>query len=130
MKITHHNPDTLYKSPAFSQAVSVTGAGTLVYVGGQNGIAADGKMVGDDLGTQSEQALKNVLAALRTVGAAQENVVKLTIYIVQGQDIQLGFAAAQKVWGNHPTAISGVIVAGLGRPDALVEIEAVAAIQG
>jgi enamine deaminase RidA (YjgF/YER057c/UK114 family) len=32
------------------------------------------------------------------------------------------------VWGQHVTAITGAQVAGLGRPDALVEIEATAAI--
>jgi enamine deaminase RidA (YjgF/YER057c/UK114 family) len=129
MKITHHNPDTLYNNPAFSQAVSVEGAAQMVYVGGQNGVTADGKMAGVDLGAQTEQACKNVLEALKAAGATQENVVKLDIYIVQGQDIRVGFAAAQKVWGMHPTAISVLIVVGLARPDALVEIEVVASLR-
>jgi 2-iminobutanoate/2-iminopropanoate deaminase len=37
MKITHINPDGLYKSPAFSQAVVAEG-GKTIYIGGQNGI--------------------------------------------------------------------------------------------
>lgn len=129
MKITHLNPDTLYKSPAFSQGVSVEGATRLIFVGGQNGITADGKLAGDDLGAQSEQALKNVLEVLKAAGADQTNVVKLTIYIVQGQDARAGFGAAQKIWGAHPTAISVPIVAALGVPGALVEIDAVAVVE-
>lgn len=129
MKIKHLNPDTMYQSPVFSQAVSVEGASRLVYVGGQNAVDKDGKMVGgDDIGAQSEQALKNLLAALDAAGAKQENVVKLTIYLAAGHDVQLAYAAAQKVWGAHPTAISGVYVAGLTVPGALVEIDAVAAL--
>ena len=47
MKITHVNPDGLYKSPAFSQAV-VTEGGKTIYIGGQNGILSDGTMAGDN----------------------------------------------------------------------------------
>lgn len=129
MHITHHNPASLHKNPAFSQAVSVEGAATLVFVGGQNGIKPDGSLIGKDLGSQTEQALRNLLEALKAAGASQKDVVKLTIYVVDGQDINEGFAAAQKVWGMHPTAISVPIVVGLGVPGALVEIEAVAAVK-
>jgi 2-iminobutanoate/2-iminopropanoate deaminase len=128
MKITHINPDGLYKSPAFSQAVLTEGGKTL-YIGGQNGIFPDGKMAGDTLGSQTEQAYKNILSILETVGATQKNVVKQTIYVAKGQDIREGFAAAQKAWGNFPTAISVVFVESLGVPGALVEIEAIAVVE-
>jgi 2-iminobutanoate/2-iminopropanoate deaminase len=127
MKITHINPDNLYQAPAFSQAVLAEGGKTL-YIGGQDGILPDGKMAGDTLSTQTEQALKNILAILKTVGATQENVVKLTIYISKGQDIQEGYAASQKIWGNFPTAITSMFVESLTVPGALVEIDAIAVI--
>lgn len=125
MKITHINPDALYKSPVFSQAVVAEG-GKTIYIGGQNGILPDGKMAGDNLASQTEQAYKNILHILTTVGASQKNVVKITIYAAKGQDIREGYAAAQKVWGNFPTAMSFVFVESLGVPGALVEIEAIA----
>ena len=130
MKITHVNPDTLYRSPVFSQGVLVEGGKTL-YIGGQNGFLPDGSSAGNDLASQTEQACKNILEVLKSVGASQENVVKQTIYVVKGQNIQDGFVAAQKVWGNFPTAISVVTVEGLGMPGAgvLIEIEAVAVIE-
>jgi 2-iminobutanoate/2-iminopropanoate deaminase len=127
LKITHLNPDGLYKSPVFSQAVLAEGGKTL-YVGGQNGILSDGTMAGDSLAAQTAQALKNILAILETVGASQENVVKLTIYVAKGQDIREGYAASQKVWGNFPTAITSAFVDSLGVPGALVEIEAIAVV--
>jgi 2-iminobutanoate/2-iminopropanoate deaminase len=54
--------------------------------------------------------------------------VRLGIYIVQDGDIQQAFAAAQEVWGPHPTAITVLRVAGLAHPSFLVEVEAMAAI--
>ena len=127
MKITHLNPDQLHKNPAFSQAVVAEG-GKTIYIGGQNGILADGTMAGDTLATQTEQAYKNILEILKTVGASQENVVKQTIFVVKGQDIREGFAATQKAWGNFPTAITFAFVESLGVPGALVEIEAIAVV--
>ncbi len=127
MKITHINPDGLHKNPAFSQAVMTEGGKTL-YIGGQNGILPDGSMAGSTPAAQTEQAYKNILEILKSVGASQENVVKQTIYVVKGQDIREGFAAAQKAWGNFPTAISFIFVEKLGVPNALVEIDAIAVI--
>jgi enamine deaminase RidA (YjgF/YER057c/UK114 family) len=127
MKITHINPDGLYKSPVFSQAVLAEG-GKTIYFGGQNGILPSGTMAGDNLASQTEQAYKNIIEILKTVGASQKNVVKQTIYVVKGQNIRDGYAATQKVWGNFQSAISFVFVESLGVPGALIEIEAIAVI--
>jgi enamine deaminase RidA (YjgF/YER057c/UK114 family) len=53
MKIAHINPDGLYKSPAFSQAVVAEG-GKTIYIGGQNGFLPDGTLAGHTLAAQSE----------------------------------------------------------------------------
>ncbi|AYY12615.1 RidA family protein [Actinobacteria bacterium YIM 96077] len=126
MTLTHLNPESLHRSPVFSQGVQVEGAGRLVVVGGQNGVDATGAVVGTDLGTQSVQALRNVLAVLGEAGAAQENVIRLTVYLVGPADATAAYAAAQEVWGAHPTAVTVLQVAGLARPDCLVEVEALA----
>ena len=127
MKITHINANQLYKSPAFSQAVIAEG-GKTIYIGGQNCILPDGTMAGDTLASQTEQAYKNIIEILKTVGASQENVVKQTVYLAKGQNVRDGYAATQKVWGNFPTAISVVFVESLGVAGALVEIEAIAVV--
>lgn len=129
MEITHINPDGLHKSPAYSQAVMVEG-GKTIYIGGQNGILPDGTMAGSTLASQTEQAYRNIIEILKTVGVSQANVVKQTIYVVKGQDIREGYAATQKVWGNFPTAITFAFVESLGVLGALVENEAIAVIDG
>ena len=128
MRIEHLNPEGLHQNPAFSQAVSVEGPAKMVYIGGQNGVNAEGQLVGESLEAQTEQALMNVLALLNAAGAAQENVVRLMIYLVKGQDLDTAFQVAQAVWGPHPTAISVLVVEALAVPGALVEIDATAAI--
>jgi enamine deaminase RidA (YjgF/YER057c/UK114 family) len=131
MGITRLNPDTMHKNPAFSQAAVISSDMQIVYVGGQNAVNAEGKIVGKDIGTQTEQALTNVKLALEAAGATFDDVFKMTIYFVQGQDVQAGFAASQKIIpkGTPAPTISGIMVAGLANPDYLVEIEAVAAIK-
>ncbi|KAE8763364.1 RidA family protein [Georgenia thermotolerans] len=124
--ITHLNPATLHHNPAFSQGVLLDGPGRLLVVGGQNGVGPDGQVVAADVHAQTAQALRNVLAVLAAAGATQEHVVKMTVHLVAGADVAAGYAAAQEVWGAHPTALTVLQVAGLGRPECLVEIEALA----
>ncbi|HSW66754.1 MAG TPA: RidA family protein [Bacillota bacterium] len=129
MKITHVNPDALHNSAAFSQGMLADGGKTL-YVGGQNGFLSDGTLAGKDFTAQIKQAYKNIIEVLKAAGASQKNVVKQTIYVAKGQNMQDGFAAAQDVWGDFPTAITVVVVEGLGTPGGgvLVEIDAIAVI--
>jgi enamine deaminase RidA (YjgF/YER057c/UK114 family) len=126
--VTHLNPAGLHRHPAFSQAVVVEGNVRTIYVGGQNAVSEDGQVVGvGDLPAQTERVFENLRTLLAASGAALRDIVKWTIYVVQGQDIGSGFAVFQRVWGDAPPpAISVVSVAGLANPDFLVEIEAVA----
>src|SRR4051812_35671461 len=128
MSIKPLDPPALHSSPAFSQGVLAEGVSRLISVGGQNGLGSDGKLVGTDLASQTVQALNNVIAVLAAAGAAPRDVIKLGIYIVQGQDVRGAFAAAQQVWGTQRTAITVLIVAGLAVPGALVEIDALCAL--
>ena len=130
MAITHLNPPSMRNNPAFSQGTMIPAGSRIIFVGGQDGLDADGNLVGNTVRAQTEQALRNVISVLEEAGATQADVAKLTIYLVEGSDINEGFAAAQEVWGDHPTAITGLFVSGLARPGWLVEIEAIAAVPG
>ena len=70
MSLTHLNPSGLHTNPAFSQGVRIDG-GNLVVVGGQNGTDSIGDVVSNDLGEQTTQAFRNVLAVLAEAGADQ-----------------------------------------------------------
>ena len=126
MSLTHINPAGLHTNPAFSQGVRIDGGGSLLIVGGQDGVDAKGAIVSDDPGEQSAQALRNVLTVLEAAGASQADVAKLTIYLQADVDLAAAYGAAAEVWGEHPTAVTVVRVAALGRPECLVEVEALA----
>jgi 2-iminobutanoate/2-iminopropanoate deaminase len=130
MTLTHLNPDSMHRNPAFSQGVLVEGPGSLLVVGGQNGVDETGQVVSDDPVEQSKQALRNVLTVLETVGCTQADVAKLTIYLSADVDITAAYTASQEVWGSHATAITVLFVAALGRPECHVEIEALAQVPG
>jgi 2-iminobutanoate/2-iminopropanoate deaminase len=128
--ITHLNPPSMHANPAFSQGTVIPAGASIVIVGGQNGVGADGEVVGDSLGEQTQQALRNLIAVLAEAGATPADVAKMTILLVEGTDVNEGFAASQKIWGDQPTAITVQFVRALGRPDCLVEIDAIAALAG
>jgi enamine deaminase RidA (YjgF/YER057c/UK114 family) len=127
---TYLNPESLTRNPAFSQAVVVESPARTIYVGGQNGVTADGQIVGDTLAEQAGQALSNVRAALEAAGAKLTDVVRWTVAIVEGQSLLDGFGAFREAWGDagDPPAISVYIVSGLAHPRFLVEIDAIAAV--
>ena len=123
------NPDELLKNPAFSQIAITRGTGDTIHIGGQNAITREMEIVGKgDIAKQTEYILKNIEVALRAAKAELDDLFKLTIYIVQGQDVLKGFQGAQAFLKKlkHPPVITGVVVAGLANPDYLVEIEALA----
>ncbi len=128
MAITHLNPASMHSNPAFSQGTVIPAGSSIVIVGGQNGVGADGEVVGDSIGAQTEQAMRNLIAVLAEAGATPADVAKLNIILVEGVDLQEGFAASQRVWGMQPTAVTAQFVRALARPDCLLKIEAIAAL--
>ena len=126
MTVTHVNPDSLHKNPAFSQGVIVEGPGRFVFVGGQNGVDGEGAIVADDLPTQTRQALLNLIAVLEASGATPADVVTMNVNLVAPADIAEAFPVVGEVWGPHPAAITVLQVADLGPEGALVEISAMA----
>ena len=130
-QVQYINPRSLHQNPAYTNVVTVTGPMRTIYVGGQNSVDTSGAIVGKgDFKAQSEQILKNIQAGLAAGGAQLEHVVKWNMYVVQGQPLQEGFAAFQRIWGDRPNppAISMAFVAGLAHPDFLAEIDAIAVV--
>lgn len=128
MDLNYINPQTMATPRGYSHAVSVSGKHKTIYIGGQNAIDEKGNVVGkNNLKEQTLQVLANIEKILKDAGAKIEDIVKFNIYLVQGQKPQEGFQAFQEKWNakNFP-AITVLFVAGLGNPEWLVEIDAVA----
>jgi enamine deaminase RidA (YjgF/YER057c/UK114 family) len=127
----HINPEALHSNPAFTQVVRVPAGADTIYVGGQNGVAADGTVVGPGMAEQARQALANLRTCLEAAGAEVTDIVKWTILCAEGADLQAGLAAFGEFWPRDaaPPAITVATVSDIGPPGAVVEIEAVAAVR-
>lgn len=130
-QVQYINPEELSKNPAFTNVITVTGPVKTIYIGGQDAVNASGAVVGKgDIKLQTEQVLKNLQAALKSVDAGLEHIIKWNLYVVEGQSIQAGFEAFQQVWGRRPNppAITMAFVSALANPDFLVEMDAIAVV--
>ena|SRR5215217_532161 len=122
-------PEGLVQSPAFNHVAIVPPGATTVYVGGQNAVDGDGTLVGsDDIAAQTRQVMTNLHVALAAAGATVQDLVMMTILLVDGVDIAAAYPiAAAELAGAAPPVVA-VRVAGLAVPGALLELSAVAAV--
>jgi len=132
MPIELINPDGLPKPEFYAQMAVATGSRT-VYLSGQVARTAEGQPVGaGDLAAQVEQAYLNVATALAAVGGSFDDVAKLTLYVVDWGESKLaalgeGVGRVAQRLGVSPLKPTTLIpVVGLGEPDLLIEVEAIA----
>jgi enamine deaminase RidA (YjgF/YER057c/UK114 family) len=125
------NPPELGRPSGFSHAVAAT-ASRMVFLAGQLGTGRDGKVVDGGVVAQFEQALANVLTALAAAGGQPQDLVSLTIYLLDVEDYQARGREIGAVWrrlaGTGYPAMAGVGVTRLWDPMALVEIQGIAAV--
>ena len=130
MGIQRLNPAELARPSGFSHAV--IGSGTVVFLAGQTALNADGRIAGDDIVGQFEQALANLLAALRAAGGAPGQLASLTIYATDLGDYRARSADIGQVWrrlvGPAYPAMAAIGVSRLWDPEALVELQGFAVI--
>ena len=124
------NPDTISKPVGYTHVVETTGSRT-VYISGQVAFDLQGNIVGvNDMSAQAEQVFKNLQAALASVNAIFEDVVKFTFYMLDISQIQ----AVRDVRNRYintatPPASTAVEVRQLFRKELLLEIEAIAVLR-
>jgi len=112
----------------YSRAVRV---GPHVFVSGTTATDANGSLVGrDDPYAQTVQAIKNIEAALRGLGARLADVVRTRIYVVDIGAWEAVGDAHRAFFGDVRPATSMVEVRRLIAPEILVELEAEALIAG
>lgn len=125
-----------------SQAVSIYGAdpwsdrytyapavrvGDLVFISGTTGTDESNQIVAPgDIVAQTRQIYRKFDKLLRSLGASCENIVQTVDHITTTENYK-GTAAVRREFIKHSnTTATGVIVAGLLREGALIEITAIA----
>ena len=126
-QVKRTNPPTLSAPTGYTHIVEVTGPNKTIYISGQIAYDKDGKLVGaGDMQAQAEQVFKNLESALTAAGAKFSDVVKMNSYITDMSRIQAVRDVRARYFKDSLPASTFVQVAGLVRPDLLLEIEVVA----
>jgi enamine deaminase RidA (YjgF/YER057c/UK114 family) len=120
-----------WKAPRGYANGMLAGDGRL-YIGGQIGWNAEQVFESHDFVGQTEQALANIAAIVRTAGGDVHQIARLTWFVTDKREYlarqrEVG-EAYRRVMGRHFPVMTMVVVAGLIEDEALVEIEAVAEI--
>jgi enamine deaminase RidA (YjgF/YER057c/UK114 family) len=129
-QIRRINPDMLAKPSGFTHAVCY---GDVVYLAGQTAMDAEGRIVAGGIVEQFRQALTNLLEALRAAGGGPADLLSVRIYLLDIPEYQAHGKQIGQIWrelaGTTYPAMTGIGVATLWQPEALIEIEGVAAIR-
>jgi len=123
------NPPTLSKPTGYTHIVEVSGPAKTIYISGQIAYDKDGNVVGGgDMKAQAEQVFKNLESALTAAGAKFSDVVKMNTYITDMDKAPAVREVRARYFGDATPASTFVKVAGLVRPELLLEIEVVAVV--
>jgi reactive intermediate/imine deaminase len=126
MSKTFINPEGVSKPVGYTHVVDTRGSRT-VYISGQVPQDSQGNIVGlGDMKAQAEQVFLNLQAALNSVGASFNDLVKFTIFVTDVSQLP----AVREVRNRYinveqPPASSAVEVSKLFRPEIMIEIEAI-----
>ncbi len=110
-------------NPALSAGVIV---GDFLFVSGHVAMDDSGKVVGEgDAEAQSRQVMDNIRGVVTAAGGKMEDVAKITCFLTDIADYPAYAKVRAETWPKDPPASSTVVVAGLVRPELLVEVEAI-----
>lgn len=126
------NPQDLPTPLTYSHVVVATGSKT-VFIAGQEPEDVLGHLVGPgDLAAQGRQVFANLGRALAAAGTCPGQVAKITIYVVHHRPEYLPVIEQARVelFGDHKPADTVVGVETLARPEYLIEVDAIAVIDG
>ena len=126
-KLEKDNPQGLSK-PQPGTYTHVVKAGKLLFIAGQTGVNAEGKIAGPGMKEQVEQVFANLAAALKAHGADFSHVAKTTTFVTSISEFRSPEVAAvrAKYVGASPPANTLVQIQQLADPAYKVEIEAIA----
>ncbi len=125
------NPGELGTPPGYSQIVDVS-AGRIIFIAGQTALDGNGELVGKaDFPAQAAQVFRNLAVALAASGCTAANLVKLTVFLTDMNNLGLYREARNRFFASvtppAAPAVTLVEVSKLYGADFMIEIEAIAA---
>ncbi len=112
----------------YSQANVVKANSVMVYAAGQVGVSPEGP---NDFQSQVDRSFDSLLAVLKASGASAEDVVKITLLIVDHNPEKLAYLGKTRraVFGDQPPASTLIPVTRLYTDGVLFEIDATAVLK-
>ena len=83
--------------------------------------------IADGIAAQVERTLQNLLEVLDAAGMGPANLVKMTTYLTDRAHGSVFREVRDRMIGAPAPAETMIVIAGLARPEMLIEIEAIAA---
>ncbi|HTV67951.1 MAG TPA: RidA family protein [Rhizobiaceae bacterium] len=124
LKRVSTTPD-VYEPFLLSQGIRL---GDVLYISGQAGYGDDGKIVDGGFLAQGEQAFSNLRRALEAGGSNLAHVAKVTIFLTDMSHFKEVVELRRKFFTPPYPADTIVEIDALYTPEAMIEIEAVAAV--
>jgi 2-iminobutanoate/2-iminopropanoate deaminase len=125
MKKEHISPKVIFEPMGWSHAVK---ADNTVYLSGMVGFDEQRNTVEGGFEAQTIKTFENIKLTLEAAGASLKDVVKMTVYVTDMDNI-LKFREIRARYFSPPMpASTGIEVSRLILPELLVEIEAIAVI--
>ena len=129
MPTRFYNPQNVSTRPIpYSHGAEVKAGSNLLFMSGQVGrTLPDGDLLPDFEG-QIRQTYINMKAVLDDAGMDLTNIVKMTTYITDRNNLAAMREIRKEILGNHKPAHTLVIVAGLAFEEYLIEVDCTAAV--
>ena len=121
-----HNPPTApTPASAYAQGISIADTTRWMLVSGQVGMSADGALA-DSVDEQMRQCFRNIFAVLEDADMTRQNIVKLTVFLVDSTDVPAYRGIRDEMMQGHVAGSTLLVIDALAHPDWRVEIEATA----
>jgi reactive intermediate/imine deaminase len=119
------NPQGVSSPQTYSHIVK---AGKMLFIAGQVGATADGKVAGAGMKEQTEQVLRNLQTVLKSQGLDFSHVAKINIFTTSIAEFRAQDVAEVRAryFGQNRPASTLVQISALATPDYKIEIEAIA----
>lgn len=128
-RLQHLNPKGLSTPTGYTHVVAPQ-RGRLVFIAGQVATDAAGTVVGKgDFRAQTKQVYDNLRTAVEAAGATMADVAKINVYVTDVSQVAALREIRQQYFKANPPASTLVQVVALARPEFLIEIEAIVAVE-
>ena len=122
----HHPPEVAGPFATYSHGIELDSSHRLLFGAGQTGVAPDGT-VGDGIEEQSRLVWQNIKAVLAAAGMEIADIVQLNMLLVDRGDYAPAAAIREGILNGHRPASTLMYVAGLAKPEWLIEVDFIAA---